>query len=146
MASKIEEKAKKTFRGGLNCAQAVVSSFSEKLGFDKEMSLQISCGFGGGMGRMQGTCGAVTGSYMVLGIANCQKYTDNSDRKMHTYEMVREFNRKFTEIHKTTSCIDLLNCEIATAAGHDKAKEKNLFVTVCEKCISDSIGIIEEMI
>ncbi len=52
----------------MNCAQAVVIAFSDELDFDREMAARISCGFGGGMGRLQETCGAATGSFMVLGI------------------------------------------------------------------------------
>lgn len=141
----IEENAKVTFRAGLNCAQAVVSSYSEALDFDKDMALSISCGFGGGMGRLQGTCGAVTGSYMVLGLDNCQKFTDNIDRKAATYSMVQKFNDQFIKAHGTTDCISLLKCEIKSEEGHQKAKEENLFVTVCEKCISDSIEIVNQL-
>jgi C_GCAxxG_C_C family probable redox protein len=145
MAKEIETIAKETFRGGLNCSQAVVSAYSEALGFEREMSLRISCGFGGGMGRMQSTCGTVTGAYMVLGLYNCKKISDNIERKAATYEMVRKFNEEFLKIHGTTDCIDLLKCEILTEEGHQKAKDQNLFSTVCEKCISDSTMIINKL-
>jgi hypothetical protein len=46
------EKATESFRGGLNCAQAVVTAFSEELKYDNNMALSVACGFGGGMGRM----------------------------------------------------------------------------------------------
>jgi C_GCAxxG_C_C family probable redox protein len=32
------------------------------------MALKIASGFGGGMGRLAETCGAVTGAFMVLGL------------------------------------------------------------------------------
>lgn len=69
-----EEKAIEPFRAGLNCAQAVLAAYSDDLNFDKNLALNISCGFGGGMGRIQETCGAVTGSFMVLSIYNGKKY------------------------------------------------------------------------
>lgn len=146
MANHIEEKAIATFRAGLNCAQAVVSAYADELNFDKDVALSISCGFGGGMGRLQGTCGAVTGSYMVLGLYNCKDITDNKDRKAATYAMVQRFSEKFLEANGSTDCISLLKQEIKTEEGHQKAKEENLFESVCEKCISDSIGIINQLI
>jgi C_GCAxxG_C_C family probable redox protein len=62
------------FRSGLNCSQAVLTAFSDDLSFDDDLALCISCGFGSGMGRLQETCGAVTGAFMVMGMHNGKKY------------------------------------------------------------------------
>lgn len=142
----IEEKAIRSFKSGLNCSQAVLSAYSDKLNFDNNLALSVACGFGGGMGRLQLTCGAVTGSYMVLGVYNCNKFADNNERKEKTYSMVQKFSEKFKKINGTTDCISLLNCDLKTEEGHRYAKDNNLFETVCEKCISDSISIINELI
>ena len=141
-----EDKALEAFRAGLNCAQTVLTSFSDELNFDRNLALTVSCGFGGGMGRLGETCGAVTGSYMVLGIFNCRNHTDNSSRKEATYPMVQEFSKKFTQIHGTTVCRSLLKCDLNTEEGHQYAKENNLFGTICEECIADSIKIVKELI
>jgi C_GCAxxG_C_C family probable redox protein len=141
----IEEKAIRTFRSGLNCAQAVVTSYAEEMKFDNNMALSVSVGFGGGMGRLQETCGAVTGSFMVLGIFNCKKLTDNKDRKEATYSMIQKFSQEFKQINGTTDCLELLKCDLKTEEGNGYAKENNLFGTVCEKCISDSVRIINKL-
>jgi len=146
MKKSIEDKAIESFHGGLNCAQAVVTSFADELNYDGNIAEKISCGFGGGMGRLGETCGAVTGSYMVLGIFNCRNHTDNTSRKEATYPMVQEFSKKFTQIHGTTVCRSLLKCDLNTGEGHRYAKENNLFDTVCEKCIKDSIIIVNQLI
>jgi C_GCAxxG_C_C family probable redox protein len=140
-----EDKAIRSFRSGLNCAQAVLTAYSDDLSFDNNLALGIACGFGGGMGRLQETCGAVTGSFMVLGIINSKKYTNNNERKEGTYSMVQKFSEKFKTIHGSTDCKSLLNCNLKTEEGHRYAKENNLFGTICEKCISDSIRIVEEI-
>jgi len=146
MTKSIEERAIETFRSGLNCSQAVFTAYSEKLNYDNDLALSVSCGFGGGMGRLQETCGAVTGSFMVLGVHTCKRHTDNKTRKEETYKLVQEFSKQFKQIKGTTNCIDLLRVDLKTEEGNRIAKEKNLFGTVCEKCISDSIGIIEKLI
>lgn len=142
----IEEKAIRTFRSGLNCAQAVLTAYSEEMKFDNNMALSVSVGFGGGMGRLQETCGAATGSFMVLGIFNCKKLTDNKDRKEATYSMIQKFSQEFKQINGTTDCLELLKCDLKTEEGNRYAKENNLFGTVCEKCISDSVRIINKLI
>lgn len=141
----IEEKAIRTFRSGLNCAQAVLTAYSEEMKFDNNMALSVSVGFGGGMGRLQETCGAATGSFMVLGIFNCKKLTDNKDRKEATYSMIQKLSQEFKQINGTTDCLELLKCDLKTEEGNRYAKENNLFGTVCEKCISDSVRIINKL-
>jgi C_GCAxxG_C_C family probable redox protein len=135
-----------SFRTGLNCSQAVLAAFSDDLGIDENLSLNISCGFGGGMGRLQETCGAVTGSFMVLGIYNGKKYSDNTDKKESTYLMIQDFARKFKSLHGAIDCKSLLKCDLSTREGRLFAKENSFYETVCEKCISDSINIIEELV
>jgi len=139
------EKAVCSFKNGLNCAQSVISAYSDELEFDPGLALSISCGFGGGMGRLQQTCGAVTGSFMVLGIYNCKKYQDNKERKDNTYAMIQEFDRKFKSIHEVTDCRSLLNCDLRTEEGQQYLKEHNLHEVICEGCIKDSIRIIQEL-
>lgn len=139
------EKALNGFHSGLNCAQAVLSAYTEAYKIDNSIALSIATGFGGGMGRLQETCGAVTGAFMVLGVHNCKKYSDNADRKANTYSMIQEFDRKFKAIHGTSSCKSLLGVDLRTEEGQKILKEKNLHDIVCDKCISDAINIVEEL-
>lgn len=134
------------FRSGLNCAQSLVTAFAEELDFDSEMAARISCGFGGGMGRLQETCGAATGAFMILGIHHCKKYTGNTDRKEATYADVQKFSVQFKTAYGTMDCISLLNYDLKTEEGQRQIKENNLHEVVCEKCISDSIRFVEELI
>jgi C_GCAxxG_C_C family probable redox protein len=146
MIKSVEEKAIRSFRSGLNCAQAVVTAYTDELDYDYNLAQSVACGFGGGMGRLQETCGAVTGSFMVLGIYNCKKFKDNKDRKEATYTMVQKFSEKFKLINGATDCKALLKCDLKTDEGNRYAKDNNLFETVCEKCISDSLRIIDNLI
>lgn len=146
MTKQLEEKAIESFRSGLNCAQAVVTAYSENLNYDNNLAHSISCGFGGGMGRLQETCGAVTGSFMVLGIYNCSKIEGIQERKEATYAMVQKFNKKFKELNKSTDCIALLQVDLKTEQGHNYAIKNNLFGTICEKCIKDAVKIVNHLI
>jgi len=146
MKLKKEEKVIDSFKSGLNCAQSVLTAYSDEFRFDDKLALRISCGFGAGMGRLQETCGAVTGSFMVLGIYNCNKHADNKDRNEKTYAMIQKFSDEFTAIHGTTECKSLINCDLKTEEGRQYAHDRQLYEIVCEKCILDSIRIIEELI
>ncbi len=140
------EKAVSAFKSGYNCAQSVVIAFAEDLNFDKNAALSTAAGFGGGMGRLQETCGAVTGAFMVLGMYNSKIYRDNLDLKNATYQMIQELDTKFKSIHSTTNCKALIQCDLSSDDGHAFAVENKLFEKVCEKCIADAVGIIEGLI
>ena len=142
----ISEKAIQNFQGGLNCAQAIVAAYADTLKIDHQLALSMSCAFGGGMGRLQETCGAVTGSYMVLGVYNGQKYFDNKERKERTYALVQEFSRRFKEKHGSTDCIDLLGCDLNTAEGQQAVRDKDLHRVVCDTCIVNAVNIVNELL
>lgn len=142
----MQNKAVSLMDAGFNCSQSVLSSYSEVLGFDNELALSVSCGFGAGMGRLQGTCGAVTGAYMVLGIYCSQKYLENVDRKAQSYLMIQAFNKQFSEKHKSADCRKLLNCDLTTEQGQQYFQDNHLMDSVCKNCIRDSIQLINEQI
>ena len=141
-----EENAIALFTSGLNCAQSVLAAYAEKLNIDKNLAINISCGFGGGMGRLQETCGAVTGAFMVFSIYNGKKYAENSVKKIMSYSMIQDFNSKFITIYGTSNCHALLNCDLTTKEGLEFMQKHNLSKNVCEKCIRSSIQLIEELI
>jgi C_GCAxxG_C_C family probable redox protein len=140
------EKAIRSFESVYNCAQSVVVAFQEELGFDEKQALTMSVGFGGGMGRLQEKCGAVTGAFMVLGMYSSKMHEDNLNRKNTSYAMIQQFDERFKSIHQTTQCSELLKCDLRSELGHNYAVDNNLFEKICQKCIADAIGIVEELI
>ncbi|MFA9371773.1 MAG: C-GCAxxG-C-C family protein [Labilibaculum antarcticum] len=141
----IEEKAIHSFYNGMNCAQAVLTSYTDHLKFDPDMALAVSNGFGGGMGKMQKTCGAVTGSFMVLGIYNSKKQVENIDARNATNEMIQKFTVDFTALYDSLDCKALLNCDFTTEEGEKVFKDQDMKKNICSKCISDSIKLINAL-
>ena len=142
MRDKIKKEAIHRFRSGFNCSQAVLSSMAGKIGNEAGFLEKVASGFGGGMGHMQETCGAVTGSYMAVSLYCGNKYTDNHERTAEAYRMIRIFNSDFRKKHGTTICRQLLGYELDSPEDHARAEENNAFEKVCEKCIGDSIDIL----
>jgi len=133
------------FYNGNNCAQSVVKAYVEKLKFDEELALEMALGFGGGMGKMQKACGAVTGAYMVIGIYNSKVIVDKVQRKEETPHMIQAFKKAFCQRHQTDQCVHLLGCDIRTEAGQQIFKENHLKDKVCSKCIESSIVILDDL-
>ena len=81
---------------------------------------------------------------MAISLFNSKKFVDNKDRKEHSVSMIQDFYNKFISMNKTTNCKKLMNCNLNTEEGLKYAKDHNLFETICEKCISDSVKILEK--
>ena len=139
------EKAKELFLSGHNCAQSVVMSFADDMKYSKELALKMAAGFGGGMGKQQETCGAVTGAIMVLGLMKGEQVNNNDELKTQAYGAVKELTREFTEAFKTTSCRDLIGCDLNTPEGSAKFKEERIMENVCADCVKRAVEIIESI-
>ena len=139
------EQAKEHFLSGYNCAQSVVLSFADDLKYSKELALKISAGFGGGMGKQQGTCGAVTGAIMVLGLLKGEEVNNNDELKSEAYSSVKELSKEFTAAYNTTSCRELIACDLNTPEGAAKFKEEKLMENVCAGCVGKAVQIVESI-
>lgn len=143
MNTKIQNAVGK-FEKGFNCSQAILSSYCEQFGLDFNTALKIATGFGGGM-HINGTCGAVTGAVMVLGL----KYgstDEDKQAKEKTYIKVVQFAKRFIAKNGSVKCHDLLGCDITTLEGVKSAREKGLFSSVCPSAVQDAAEILEEML
>jgi len=131
------------FNNGFNCSQAVFSAFSPELGIPETAAFKIACPFGAGMGRMQETCGAVTGAFMVIGLKHGKSNTDEERLKQLSYDLVNKFTEMFRERNKTIKCRDLIGMDISTREGLQKARDMGLFTSLCAKYVRDAVEIIE---
>ncbi len=142
--TKIEE-AVAYFKEGFSCSQAMVAAYGPTVGLDRETALKIASGFGGGMGRLAETCGAVTGVFMVLGLKYGSAASDRQAKEI-VYTQVREFAERFKARHGSLLCRDLLGCDLNTPKGLALAQENKLSSTVCPPYVETAAKILEEMI
>ncbi len=139
-----QDAAKQCFKEGFNCAQAVFSAFAGDFGIEAKDALRIARGFGGGMARTGEVCGAVTGAFMVMGCA--QNSVVEAEAKEASYSQIREFTRRFKELHGSTLCRELLGCNLDTEEGKKLYRESNLGASVCLPCICDATALVEEIV
>jgi len=133
-----------TFAGGSNCSQAVLGAFGPDVGLDRDACLRVARGFGGGMGRLGETCGAVTGAVMVLGLRQAGTL-DPEQAKEESYEQVRAFFERFRAQHGSTVCRDLIGCDLSTPAGLAHARATGLFTTRCPTFVHSAVEILEAL-
>jgi len=139
------EQAKELFLSGYNCAQSVLLSFSDDLKFSKELAQKMAAGFGGGMGKQQETCGAVTGAIMVLGLLKGEEVNSNDELKAAAYGSVKELIQSFTAEYKSTKCKDLIGCDLNTPEGSARFKEEKIMETTCAGCVKKAVEIVEDL-
>lgn len=138
------EEALDYFRNRFNCSQAVFTVYGKSYGLSEDCCLKISCAFGGGMGRQQHICGAVTGAIMALGLKYGKALNDPEENKQQTYAQTREFFKRFTELNGSVNCKVLLEgLDMNDPDDHQKILERKLFDIKCEKYVSDAVGIVE---
>jgi C_GCAxxG_C_C family probable redox protein len=138
------ERAAELFDSGLNCCQAVLTVFGEPYGLCPATAKRVARAFGGGMGRLGKTCGAVSGAVAVLGLASDRE--DESEAKKVSYSYVQEFFRRFEALHGATDCRGLLGTDVSTEEGYKQARESELFKNVCPAFVKDAATILEELL
>ena len=109
---------------GLNCAQAVLCAYVDLAGIDEETAIRLAAPFGAGMGNMEGTCGAITGAGLVLGLVS----------KGPATKQMRQIMNKFQERNGATQC------KLLKGVGTGKVLRE------CSDCVADAAEFLEEEI
>ena len=101
-------------------------AFEDVLPFDKDTLLMLGSTFGSGMGGMMGTCGALVGAEMVLGLKSGQtKGMNGNSRALFT---------AFEEKCGVSRCIDI------------KGVLTGRVLCSCEDCVRNAVRIYGEVV
>ncbi len=145
MKESLIEEAVKRHQNGFSCAQAILATYGPELGLERETALKVAGGFGSGMGRMAGTCGAVTGAFMVIGLLHGMTKADDQKQKELSYGVVRRFAERFRRRHGSLECRELMGVDVSKPEGLAEARRKNIFRTACTGYVRDAAEILEEL-
>ena len=107
---------------------------------DNDTAMKIGNAFGGGMGLMGGTCGAVTGAFIILGLKFGSADVRDKASKAKTYDLVKGFAAEFEASNGSLSCRELLGFDIGSrekTPGSGKIISKK-----CPALVNDSIEIL----
>jgi len=126
METKKYEAAEKKCSGKYNCAQAVICTYCDRAGLDEVTGLNIGNGFAVGMGNKEGTCGALIGAGVILGLIQ-------KDR-IRTMQGMRQIMERFQERNGATQCRLL--------KGIDTKK----VLRECHDCVADAAEFLEDVL
>lgn len=140
------EKAEHLLHQQYHCSQAIFGAFAEDFGLDLKTAFKISTCFGGGM-RQGGTCGCITASLLVLGMAI--GFYDSQDRELEVYgnKKTDEFIHLFTEqMNGMVNCRDILGKDISKPEEMAIIRKEGLILQKCPSAMKISIEILEKML
>ena len=126
MESRKSEAAEKKRSGQCNCAQSVICTYCDKAGIDEQTAMNIGNSFAAGMGNMEGTCGALVGAGVVLGLVNKDKAKSVRD--------MREIISKFQCRNGATQC------KVLKGIGSGNVLRE------CPDCVADACEFLEDAI
>ena len=128
------EKAIEYHDRGFNCAQAVACAFADVAGLDEQTLFKLTEGLGLGAGCMEGTCGALSGAAVVLGLVNSTGHTETPASQADTYKLPKQPLMTFKEKNQSVLCKEL------------KGVETKEVLRSCPGCIEDATVILENML
>lgn len=140
------ERALEAFGQGFNCSQAVLLSHCADFGLEDEMALRVSGAFGGGMGHIGETCGAVTGALMLIGLKYGKTKADDAEAKDRAYAKVKEYTDAFKAAHGSIKCKDLICYDISVKEELMAARDAGVFKTTCPLLVRESIELVEKLL
>lgn len=75
-----------SLKSQMNCCQAVLLAYADELHMDPDMLMKLGSAFGSGMATMDGTCGALVGAEMVLGLLGKQPVRADAKQLFTAFE------------------------------------------------------------
>ena len=114
------DRAVALFGNGFNCAEAVLTVLCRrmgKLGRDcKEAVPCVATGFGGGIGRSGGMCGALSGVVLALGLMGRHERAEDFEGKYKVYDSVGRLIGDFETAFGSSCCKELIGIDLKNRA------------------------------
>lgn len=126
-----------TFHRGYSCAQSTLAPFAPALGLSHEQALRFASGFGAGLGRMRGTCGAFAALSIIAGYlhGNTEGTVEGKEK---IYNLIRHLADGFRATFGTLTCRELLNLPAdSEESATPNARTAAYYASrPCERCIA----------
>lgn len=139
------EQAVEAFLGGLNCAQAVFSTYADLFGIDRQTAMNLTNSMGGGISRLREVCGTVTAIALLTGLSEGNVDPGDLKAREKAYQKTRDLLAEFEAENGSLICRELLGI-----LGRDKSARPSERTPEyykkrpCAKFVACAAKIIEE--
>ena len=131
--------AKAFFSSGFNCAESSLLSACKALEIKSDAVPKIATGFGAGVSRHGGICGALSGTVMAMGLAEGRRDSKDNDAKLKLYKMGAELLNEFKTEYGTVDCMELTGCNLLSEEGLAKFSNEKIHKEVCPKFVEFAV-------
>ena len=143
--SKNAQEARQNFYDGANCSQAVLKAFAKEMNLTEEFCLKLGSSFGGGIGRMRKTCGALTAIFLIAGIVRGYSNLDDIVLKGEHYSLIQFLSKEFEKSFGATECKDILHT--TDTSPYPTPRTPDFYASrPCADIIAFSAGLVEEFV
>jgi C_GCAxxG_C_C family probable redox protein len=122
--AQVRQWAEESFAGGLFCAESVVLALARQQGIADTTLPRTATAFCSGMARTCGTCGALTGALMGVGLALGRSRA--GEPVQPCYDAAQRLIAGFEDEFGSRECHVLLGCDIGTPEGQAVFREQHL--------------------
>ncbi len=141
------EKAVALFKAGCSCTQSVVVAFCDAFDLDEKTAMRLSCGLGGGVGRLREVCGAVSGMAILAGLKYGNERPDDTEAKKKTYEVVQAMANEFRQQNGSIVCRQLLGLDTAENSPTPSERTEAYYrKRPCSAYVQDAASIVERVL
>ena len=142
------ERAKEYFLQGYACSQAVALAFADLIGMNEGDIAKVTLPFGGGLGRLRLTCGAVSGMAFVVG-ALYAEVENTPENKKKVYAIVQKLCGEFQAQTGSLICAELLqgmNVPVEIGGNADARTTEYYKKRSCADMVALAAGFLEKYI
>jgi C_GCAxxG_C_C family probable redox protein len=122
------------------CAETCFIVLKTVYGLDDPMDPSPAIGLNGGVGWSGAMCGSLTGAAMAVGMLAERRIPDHARAKLVARELVAGALERFTEVHGSVDCRELIGYDFRAPGGHDAFMAAGLWRTACIGQIETVVG------
>ena len=147
------DRAVALFGNGFNCAEAVLTVLCRrmgKLGRDcKEAVPCVATGFGGGIGRSGGMCGALSGVVLALGLMGRHERAEDFEGKYKVYDSVGRLIGDFETAFGSSCCKELIGIDLKSREERLRFRSDRVHDKVCSRfvkwCVDRGASLMDQL-
>jgi C_GCAxxG_C_C family probable redox protein len=133
---KAEERARRNYLAGYNCAQSVMEALGHAEGIEVEPLVRMVTGLGGGLARHGEACGALVAGVLWLSMA-CGTVRPDEPRA-DAYGVIERLLDDFRESNASMACREINGLEDFTSEEHFRRCSE-----ICARTAGGVISILE---
>jgi C_GCAxxG_C_C family probable redox protein len=127
-------------RNLFGCAETAFVVLKEAYGLPEAADSSPAMALNGGVAYSGGTCGAVTGAALAVGMLAERRIADHGEAKRAARLLTADLLAAFEHRFGTSACRDLIGTDLRTEAGHRAVIESGIWRDRCMRQIEMAVG------